>query len=427
MDWAQILKLAPGAAAAASGDPQAGAMFMQGLQQGREMRLREQMQQQQTERQGMLDQSTLDTQAAQRSNLEADNTRAAEQAKYQRLQQALGMLSGRADQLGQTATDATAAESQLLGDAGRIESMFSIPQGQLSPAIPPMAPVVSARKKKQAEELYTKAEKLYGPEAMAQDSITLQTGELFGDVKPSQLRAMFGPAAVTQAGAPAAPAATPSQRRPLQRVQTVDARGRPVTKFVSEEEAAGQEFPQYVKPEKTAAPSPTATTPDGAPSPKLTAAQQSDLADMLTVQEMAAATLRKGDALQWRGVGGMYSGSLQQTGARHFNTGTSEEQDLRNFIGNIQATIAKLRGGTSFTPNEQKLLDTYTPTIDDSPKMIKSKLRSLQEFVDIKRRATLTVAGGGIGAVGGGSAAPIAPVPSHQPTGGGKADPLGIR
>lgn len=59
------------------------------------------------------------------------------------------------------------------------------------------------------------------------------------------------------------------------------------------------------------------------------------------------------------------------------------DQDTLNFnttLANIQATIAKARAGTSFTPNEQKLLDQYTPKVGDSKQQIRTKLNNLDKI-----------------------------------------------
>ena len=49
-------------------------------------------------------------------------------------------------------------------------------------------------------------------------------------------------------------------------------------------------------------------------------------------------------------------------------------------ISNLKANIAKARAGTSFTPNEEKLLNKYTPDEKDSYQLIITKLAKLQEF-----------------------------------------------
>jgi len=46
-------------------------------------------------------------------------------------------------------------------------------------------------------------------------------------------------------------------------------------------------------------------------------------------------------------------------------------------LANIKATIAKARAGTSFTPNEEKLLNRYTPTPGDSKQQLETKLKGL--------------------------------------------------
>lgn len=53
--------------------------------------------------------------------------------------------------------------------------------------------------------------------------------------------------------------------------------------------------------------------------------------------------------------------------------------DFNTTISNLQATIAKARGGTSFTPSEQKMLDRYTPKVGDSRQQVETKLRKLKE------------------------------------------------
>ena len=74
---------------------------------------------------------------------------------------------------------------------------------------------------------------------------------------------------------------------------------------------------------------------------------------------------------------------------------------LRAFIGNLQATIAKERGGTSFTANEQALLEQYSPTINDSPQVIQSKLEALKQYFSSS-------------------------IPSDTPQSGNPSDPLGL-
>jgi hypothetical protein len=137
-----------------------------------------------------------------------------------------------------------------------------------------------------------------------------------------------------------------------------------------------------------------ASTGSGLNSRAIPAAQKEDLITMGTLNDMANQAERLGNQIGWNGVGGMFSGSLSQFGARHLGTGTQSEQELRNLIGNITATLARLRGGTSFTANEQALLEQYTPTINDGDKVIQAKLKSMRQFIQTKRDNTLKVIGG---------------------------------
>ena len=128
---------------------------------------------------------------------------------------------------------------------------------------------------------------------------------------------------------------------------------------------------------------------------KFTAAQKDDLATMGTLQKLSNELLsfydKNGDL---PGVGGLFAGSIGQFTAKQFGSGTAEEQQVRNMIGNIKATLAKLRGGTSFTVNEQKLLETYVPGINEEPLVILQKLRDLNHFIDLKRQQTYEASGG---------------------------------
>jgi hypothetical protein len=114
--------------------------------------------------------------------------------------------------------------------------------------------------------------------------------------------------------------------------------------------------------------------------------------DVLESLANQASTL--GEQTGWSGVGGLYKGSISQFLAKNFGKGSQQEQQLRNLVGNIKATLAKERGGTSFTPNEQALLETYTPTIDDSPLVLKSKLASLMSYIRESKTALLGNTGG---------------------------------
>ena len=118
---------------------------------------------------------------------------------------------------------------------------------------------------------------------------------------------------------------------------------------------------------------------------QLSATVRDELATMDTVKQTLNNVVSLGEKTNWGGVGGLYAGSLKSWFAKNLGVGTEEEQQLRSMIGNVKGTVAKLRGGTSFTPNEEKLLNSYTPDIDDSPLVIKAKIKSLIEIINQKR------------------------------------------
>jgi hypothetical protein len=126
--------------------------------------------------------------------------------------------------------------------------------------------------------------------------------------------------------------------------------------------------------------------------PKLAQGQQDAMATMKTIEDLGAKAIALGDRINWDGVGGMMQGTMMQQAKKQFGWGSDEAESLRNYISNVRGTIAKLRGGTAFTANEEKLLDAYTPTIDDDPSVIKTKISSLNEFIKILRRNTISAA-----------------------------------
>lgn len=60
-----------------------------------------------------------------------------------------------------------------------------------------------------------------------------------------------------------------------------------------------------------------------------------------------------------------------------FNLGDQATMDFYNTAANLKATLAKARGGTSFTPNEEALLNKYTPNIGDSKQQLQTKIKGL--------------------------------------------------
>lgn len=116
------------------------------------------------------------------------------------------------------------------------------------------------------------------------------------------------------------------------------------------------------------------------------------------------------------GVGALKTGSIASF-LYNLNPklgGGDKGEEARIALGQIQSTLAKLRGGTSFTPNEERLLKSYTPDIGDSPSRVKQKLKSLKEYiVELDKSYNFTGSGKKAG--------------STQKSEQGSADPLGIR
>lgn len=207
------------------GLPAAGA-FQQGM-------LQRQQQDEARQRQGMLDEERRQAQEAAQAhaaNVEerarGAEARAADDQKMQKLNAALAYLSKFEQGQAETATDPAAAENAMLGRAGALEGMFGVPQGQLSGAIPSMAPAISNRKKRQAKELFDQAKETYDPndqndqtkpyDQAWKTSIRIKS-ELFPErpegVTPAELEQMFlPPATEIGTGAQAAPVVRRSGR-----------------------------------------------------------------------------------------------------------------------------------------------------------------------------------------------------------------------
>ena len=122
--------------------------------------------------------------------------------------------------------------------------------------------------------------------------------------------------------------------------------------------------------------------------PKLSSSQQDDLANMDTVGQQIQQILNYNADGRLEGVG-FGTGPLGALSTRIFGTGSEEAKNVRSLIGQIKGTIAKLRGGTSFTPNEEALLNNYTPNINENSASAIAKLKLLQQFISDKKTNTL--------------------------------------
>lgn len=63
-----------------------------------------------------------------------------------------------------------------------------------------------------------------------------------------------------------------------------------------------------------------------------------------------------------------------------FSAGDQSTIEFNRVISNLRASIAKARGGTSFTANEEALLNTYAPKIGDSLQQLQTKLEMLSQI-----------------------------------------------
>lgn len=125
--------------------------------------------------------------------------------------------------------------------------------------------------------------------------------------------------------------------------------------------------------------------------PKLSTGQQEDIASMDTVSQLLSKIVSYNSDGKLEGVG-FGTGSIGAAMTKVFGSGSEEAQDVRALIGNVKGTIAKLRGGTSFTANEQKLLESYVPSINENAKSVLNKAKNLQEFIATKKADTLSSA-----------------------------------
>ena len=125
--------------------------------------------------------------------------------------------------------------------------------------------------------------------------------------------------------------------------------------------------------------------------PKLSSGQQEDIAtmDVLSQQISQLEGYAEGGL---GGVGGLGVGTIKQSLFKTLGVGSAEGGQVRAIMGNLKGTLAKLRGGTSFTENEQRLLDTYVPGINESTPSILSKLTALKTFLASKKTSLVGAA-----------------------------------
>ncbi len=129
---------------------------------------------------------------------------------------------------------------------------------------------------------------------------------------------------------------------------------------------------------------------------KLSAGQKGDLVDIYTLDSQINDLENFAADGILEGIGGLGVGSAKQAAFKIFGSGSEEGASVRTTIGNIKGQIAKLRGGTSFTANEEKLLDSYVPGINESTPSVLAKLKGLKKFLASKKEAIVQVGGGNV-------------------------------
>lgn len=239
-------------------------------------------------RQTQLDDERRQQQAIENQRAQGVDARADEAQHFQRIQEALRQLQRYEQQQADTAADPGAAENALLGRASSLESLLSVPRGQLSGFVPNMAQVVSRGVRHDARTLLADTDaivKKANKDAAVDDTTTsftwasvpprvqkalVERGHPAGqEVKPSQLSELAAQPTLNvpkpQPQPPTAgsfeeyvglPPELQAQRRQQRKeyqqaddrpsqgatvvIQTVDAQGNPVTRIVPK--TAGAEF-----------------------------------------------------------------------------------------------------------------------------------------------------------------------------------------
>jgi hypothetical protein len=171
----------------------------------------------------------------------------------------------------------------------------------------------------------------------------------------------------------------------------------------------GQIVEEYMTPQEALALEPYA------PAKPMTDGAKERMATWDTAAQQAQEVLNEGKAIGWSGTGGLYRGTAARLAMKHLGWGTDKEEALRDKISQIKSTIALMRAGTAFTGNEEKLLDSYLATIDESPLSIETKMRGLIEFIKTRKQNYMQQQPGSV-------AQPVVP-PGNPAPGAGAAPP----
>lgn len=192
--------------AAKQGGPQAVAGLMEGIQARQHAEA-------QRQRQGMMDSQNAELHQAQMGNLQADNARADDQLRIQKFHDLSALIDRLSAQEGETATDPQAAQAAIQQRGAAAAGSLGLPTEAVGALVPNMAPVITGRDKKRAQEILDRLEKNKqydgyrdSPEGQAQlDELNVPWAD--GSTKKiRELRAMVGQA-TTDTGQPLPPKA----------------------------------------------------------------------------------------------------------------------------------------------------------------------------------------------------------------------------
>lgn len=167
-------RLAMMALAGAQGGPQGLSALLEGG------RIRDQQAAQMAQQQQAAAQAD-ELHRARVGNLEADNTRQAQQQQLDKLRQALALIEQETNAQAETAADPVQAENAVMQKARLASSVFGLPPDQLTGLVPNMTPKVAAAQKRRAKEKYAEFLRAYGDQATAlAQTAKVESGEFAG-------------------------------------------------------------------------------------------------------------------------------------------------------------------------------------------------------------------------------------------------------
>jgi hypothetical protein len=407
--------------AANRGGPQALAAFQGGMAQA-------QQRQEALARQAQLDEERRSLQASQEARAQSAETRAQdaatraeEAARINRVQSSLQYLDRYAQQQGETAPDAAAAENALLGRATALEGSYGLQPGQLSPFVPNMQGPVGRGVRKDVTDMLAAAERRLAktnPDADISDETVTYTwdavpvrvqkwlmsqGHPEGQpVKPSHLQALSAAPTIT---APKAPRAAEGFTLGEGQIR-FDAKGNIIARGAPKREPVGPQSPVpvidpqtgqpvYVRPAEALGRRPASTREQGRP---VTAGDAGRIAELNTSLDDLAVlrqTVFPDANLQADVETEAPTGTRAKIGAMLPNfvteaTGWGADAKSRQaVIDRVKQVIGKaLEGGVLRKEDEYKY-EKILPTIGDVPAVVKAKLDGLDAAIKLRREREL--------------------------------------